>query len=462
MARKRTVYTQKSDFILTVGVKLYSKSDLRTKYPYQYFQYDGVKYEIQNGEIVSVASPDPIFKSISVFNTASNSSETVYYAFSIINIVLGVKIYSNQGLTTTFANKTFRLTQNSIEREFTTDSTGEVISSDIPTSRVHQVQITNGAGNLQTYYVYTAPNVEQITSGTQIYTNPSLSSITTESKIVVDGNELSLNNGSVVDSENVDQNPSGNKIVCMLTQSTNQQFQTELPLVFLNTKYNVNSYRSLDIEIKVKANNNNIVETLRITPDPFVLFQQGRSIYTVELIEGIWYYDLIDFQVGDIFYKDNNCSIPYLKDLKDFLDSYYNYNSNDYIRVIINKRMVKIQISDSQIIEVSTSFSENGEPISIIPTYGIRHIDFLDQVVYNGPDARAYADQYGSIRFNGILMFVTPTQITEDWYGNGLIVKTLYSYPNPNGGYNSYITDFTIDEISEAAELQRIAIERDL
>ena len=459
MGRKRTVYTQKSDFILTVGVKLYSKSDLRTKYPFQYFQYDGIKYEIQNGEIVDIISSDPIFKSISVFNTEINSLESVYYAFSIINIVLGVKIYINQELTNSFANKTFRLTQNNIEREFTTNALGEVISSNIPTSRVHQVQIINGAGNLETSYVYTAPNVEQITSGTQIYTNPSLSNVTNESKIIIDGNELTLNNGSVTNSENINQNPNGNKILCVLTQKTIQQFQTELPLVFSTTKYNTSSYRSLDIEIKVKSNNY-IVETLRLTPDPFVLFQQDRPIYTAANIQGVWFYDLVDFKVGDIFYKNNACTIPYLDELRNFLDLYFTIGLDDYIKVIINNRMVKIRIADSEILEILTDFSENGEQIIIIPTYGVMGVDYFGQTIYFGPDDRAYADQYGLYRFNGTMTYVWPSQLTEVWYGNGKIVGSRTA--SPGNGYNHYIDDGGIEEITRVSELQRLAIENDL
>lgn len=459
MGRKRTVYTQKSDFILTVGVKLYSKSNLRTEYPLQYFQYDGVKYEIQNGEIINIVSPDPIFKSISVFNTQTNLTETVYYAFQIINIVLGVKIYTNQELTNPFANKTFRLTQNNIERQFVTNDLGQVISSDIPTSRIHQVQIVNGAGNLQTYYVYTAPNVEQITSGTQIYTNPSLSNVTNESKIIINGNELTLNNGSVTNSENINQNPNGNKILCVLTQKTIQQFQTELPLVFSTTKYNTSSYRSLDIEIKVKSNNY-IVETLRLTPDPFVLFQQNRTIYTAANIQGVWFYDLVDFKVGDIFYKNNACTIPYLDELRNFLDLYFTIGLDDYIKVIINNRMVKIRIADSEILEVLTDFSKNGEQIPILPTYGIMSIDYFGQVIYFGPDGRAYSDQHGLYRFNGIMGYNHTIQFSDVWYGNGKIVGTItYSAGN---GYNHFINDEGIEEISRIAELQRLAIEKDL
>ena len=194
MARRKTVYTKKTDFILTIGVSLYSKSDLKTKYPLQYFQYNGVRYEIENGVIVNTVAADPIYKSINVFY--NSQSLTIYHAFGINKITLGVKVYSNQALTSPFVGE-FTFTQDSVESIYTTNIEGTIIDSSVRApSIMHAVQFENILEELENTYLWTSINASSITIGTPVFANLYLTSYPSFNKFKIGEYEYTLGNNS--------------------------------------------------------------------------------------------------------------------------------------------------------------------------------------------------------------------------------------------------------------------------
>ena len=98
--QRTTVYIDKDIFAITIGTKLYSKSDLQTPYLRQYFQQGSVKYELDMGTVVNLFSADPKYRTWSVTRGDTLVEENIYTLFEVRNLLLiGLPIFLNQELT---------------------------------------------------------------------------------------------------------------------------------------------------------------------------------------------------------------------------------------------------------------------------------------------------------------------------------------------------------------------------
>jgi hypothetical protein len=609
MARRRTVYTKKTDFILTIGVSLYSKSDLKTKYPLQYFQYNGVKYEIENGVIINTAAADPIYKSINVsynsqpltiyhafaiskitlgvkvylnqqltspfvgqftftqdsiesiyttniegtitgstvrppsimhavqfknildelenaylwtstnasiitigtpvfgsvyltsfpsFNkfiigeyeyTLGNNSNivisikkivtiidpiykainvinnlndqalTVYHAFEINEITIGVKIYLNQELTNPFVGA-FKYTQNSIQRIYTTNTSGQITTTDIVVDSImHEVQFRNILNELETGYIWTAPEVTDIQVGSYVYGNASMTIIPNFNKFIIGNNEYVLDSGNTVVEINDLLNPIFQKIICPITQfpqftittsSQNEYYSFVTERKFL-LSFGQQYYLKIS-HIQAGGLATTVNDFSMFSDDVYVSFAKERETFTSQFILGNYYPYLVNFQVGDTLYSDAECSIPLLQGFKNFLDSnnlYYVGGDNDFIEIMIDNRKVQIYISNSKIKSISANFELQQITYPIIAT------DTLGYSIYGGPIAGvAYASSYGHSRFAGTLTYYSNNQYFYiDWYANGYYIYRQTAHPTDNYEFTmdgDYESDFReIDRMSK-------------
>jgi hypothetical protein len=609
MARRRIVYTKKTDFILTIGVSLYSKSDLKTKYPLQYFQYNGVKYEIENGVIINTAAADPIYKSINVsynsqpltiyhafaiskitlgvkvylnqqltspfvgqftftqdsiesiyttniegtitgstvrppsimhavqfknildelenaylwtstnasiitigtpvfgsvylasfpsFNkfiigeyeyTLGNNSNivisikkivtiidpiykainvinnlndqalTVYHAFEINEITIGVKIYLNQELTNPFVGA-FKYTQNSIQRIYTTNTSGQITTTDIVVDSImHEVQFRNILNELETGYIWTAPEVTDIQVGSYVYGNASMTIIPNFNKFIIGNNEYVLDSGNTVVEINDLLNPIFQKIICPITQfpqftittsSQNEYYSFVTERKFL-LSFGQQYYLKIS-HIQAGGLATTVNDFSMFSDDVYVSFAKERETFTSQFILGNYYPYLVNFQVGDTLYSDAECSIPLLQGFKNFLDSnnlYYVGGDNDFIEIVIDNRKVQIYISNSKIKSISANFELQQITYPIIAT------DTLGYSIYGGPIAGvAYASSYGHSRFAGTLTYYSNNQYFYiDWYANGYYIYRQTAHPTNNYEFTmdgDYESDFReIDRMSK-------------
>jgi hypothetical protein len=477
---KRTAYTKKSDFILTIGVKLYSKSNLRTPYPFQYFEYGGVKYELQSGEIIDILPATPIFKSIQVIPVVGNSDQpaaTLYHDFDLTYVSLGAKIYSNQELTIPFVGD-FKITQNSVQIKYTTNNFGQIINSNVPVSaRVHEVQVNTNTGT-EKKYVWTPPNTTSIGIGTPVYNSQNLFSPFNLNNFTINNQTINLSNdGKVSAVTNLDTNTtitwntpiSGQKILCEVTiKKFRSIWFEEADWLIDNLKVSseeslVSNQRRLRIWVQTDQD---IITHFDIEPiDPYVLFEDSRPAFVKGYAGATTstdpfdlqrdYMDLINIQVGDTLYKDSDCTIPYLLDLKNHLlnevPDLYN-ESYVYISLILNFKRVHIRISDSQVTYVAPSLTNWTDAISASRTTPYM-VDYATGAQYFETNwGRITSDREGFLLFSGIILSREGNNLVERYFGNGTFVGLRSQPPHPNGEYNHFI-DNNWEETTELWEI---------
>lgn len=245
MPSRTTVYTKEDVFTLQVGVMLHTNSDFKFRYPKRYFQYDGVKYELNKGIIIDILLAGESFVAWNVTKLSDGSNQVIYTTDLIDTLeLINLPVFSNSSLN------------SSINYNFVYN--GKTFS--VVNGRINSVQNSNpakvwiGIDNFnQPTVFYSSNSLYELAIGARLYTDKNLSYFDRSKRFIYQSFEYNFENGSNM----IANAPS--QIVYKINQNltnSNSRLNPSLPDVFYTHRYGTNTNLYSDRQLTTLLFNN--------------------------------------------------------------------------------------------------------------------------------------------------------------------------------------------------------------
>jgi hypothetical protein len=268
MPRKTTVYTKEDIFTLQIGVKLYANSNLRLVYPKKYFKYEGVKYELNRGDIVDLSIVGDSFKSWNITKLSDGSNQTIYTTDLISTLeLINLPVFLNNSLN------------SSLNYDFVYNGrTFSVINGKINSiQNLTPAKVWIGTDNFnQKIAFYSTNSLYELAIGARLYTDVNLAFFDQSKSFTYENFEYKFYNASNM----ISNSPSNiNYVINQNLTNSNSRLNPSLPDVFYTYKNGGNSGIYADRQLTIPLFDNlNQTQINQIKTNNSSLFNQSGQM----------------------------------------------------------------------------------------------------------------------------------------------------------------------------------------